>query len=86
MKSFYDNWDKEYKDYLQNNLTELMILLTEQEEIEKIRFLIKEKIVSNEAFTAAIECAVEAGKTEILSILMDEKTKAFPKKKKTFDL
>ena len=75
-----------YKDYLQNNLTELMILLTEQEEIEKIRFLIKEKIVSNEAFTAAIECAVEAGKTEILSILMDEKTKAFPKKKKTFDL
>jgi len=77
---------EKYRDYLQKNLKEVMTLLTKQEDIEKIRFLTAEKIISEEAFLAAIECATKQGKTEILSILMDEKRKAFPKKKKTFDL
>ena len=71
---------------LKTNLTELMVLLTENEEIDKIRFLIDTGIRSEEAFQSAIECATKCGKTELLSVLMDEKRKAFPKKKKTFDL
>lgn len=77
---------EKYRDYLQRNLKEVMILLTEQEDTEKIRFLVEQRLISEEAFFAAIECATKQEKTEILSILMDEKRKAFPKKKKTFDL
>lgn len=75
-----------YESYLRKNLTEVMVLLTEKDEVEKIRFLTEEKIISEEAFMLAIECATKYGKTELLSILMDEKRKAFPKKKKTFEL
>lgn len=77
---------EKYEDYLKMNLVQIMVLLTEKEEIDRIRFLINEKIISEDAFLSAIECATRYGKTEILSILMDEKRKAFPKKKKTFDL
>lgn len=77
---------EKYTTYLKKNVTEIMVLLTEDEEIEKIRFLVNEKIVSEEAFLLAVECATKQGKTEVLSVLMDEKRKAFPKKKKTFDL
>lgn len=77
---------KKYEKYLRTNLTEVMVLLTEKEETDNIRFLLNAEIVSAEAFDAAIECATKQGKTEILSILMDEKRKVFPKKKKTFDL
>ena len=75
-----------YEKYLKMNLIELMILLTENEDIDKIRFLIDTGIRSEEAFQSAIECATKCEKTELLSILMDEKRKAYPKKKKTFDL
>lgn len=75
-----------YESYLRKNLTEVMVLLTEKDEVDKIRFLTEEKIISEEAFMSAIECAAKYGKTELLSILMDEKRKAFPKKKKSFDL
>jgi len=77
---------KKYENYLRKNLTEIMVFLTEKEEMEQIRFLIKTGITSEDAFTSSIECAAEQGKTEVLSVLMDEKRKAFPKKKKTFDL
>ena len=77
---------KKYEQYLKMNLSQIMVLLTEKEETDKIRFLIDEGIVSEEAFLSAIECATKQQKTEILSVLMDEKRKAFPKKKKTFDL
>lgn len=77
---------KKYRNYLQKNLLEIMSLLTEKEEYKKIRFLIDEKMISEEAFLSAIEYATKHGKTEILSVLMNEKRKAFPKKKKSFDL
>ena len=77
---------KKYEAYLKKNLTEIMVILTEKEEMDKIRFLTEARIKDEEAFLAAIECATKSGKTEILSFLMDEKRKAFPKKKKTFDL
>ena len=41
---------------------------------------------TGESLEAGIDCAVRLGKTEILSVLMDEKYHSFPKKKKTFEL
>ena len=54
--------------------------------MEILRFLVQNKYVSEEALLSGIESASEERKTEILSFLMDEKRKLYPKKKKTFDL
>jgi len=77
---------KKYENYLREHIKEVLLFLIEDDDMENIRFLIKDKNTSMEAYDEAIECASKQGKTEILSFLMDEKRKAFPKKKKTFDL
>ena len=77
---------KKYENYLKKHADEIMIYEIENEDMENIRFLIKNGFASADAFNDCIEYASRQGKTEILSFLMDEKRKAFPKKKKTFEL
>ena len=76
-----------YEKYLKEHAKEILVYMIENDEEEDIKFLIETIPGSVEVFDAAIECASKCGKTEILSYFMDEKQKAFPKrKKKTFDL
>lgn len=75
-----------YEKYLKKHLTKMIVLLIDNEDMENLKFVLKEQLFDEEALSAGIEYATEQKKTEILSLLMDEKHKAFPKKKKTFDL
>ena len=55
--------------------------------IRGIRFCMAEKnYFSKERIEVAIDWASRKQKTELLSILMNEQHKRFPKKKKTFEL
>ena len=76
-----------YEKYLKEHAKEAIVLMIENNEEEKLRFLIETKTIHEDAFDEGIACATKHGKTEILSFLMDQKQKAFSKrKKKTFDL
>ena len=75
-----------YEKYLKEHLEEVVLFLTEAEDLESLKFLGESGLFSEAALAAGISKATEAKKTEILSFLMDEKYKLFPKKKKTFDL
>lgn len=75
-----------YETYISNHLVETYCLYVEEDNMEMLRFLAGNKYVSEEALLSGIECATNRQKTEILSFLMDEKRKLYPKKKKTFDL
>lgn len=77
---------KKYEEYLKGHSKEILSIMIEKEDDENIRFFVKNGSVHEEAFDEGIECATRHRKTEILSFLMDEKRKAFPKKKKAFDL
>lgn len=77
---------KRYEDYLKEHIKEIKFFLIDKEDMDNIRFLVKNGFVREDTFDESIECATKQGKTEILSFLMDEKRKKFPKKKKTFDL
>lgn len=81
-----DEAKERYQIYLKEHLVELYELFILEEAMEYLRFLTEEKYVSEEALQAGIACAQVNGKTEVLSFLMDEKRKHFPKKRKTFDL
>ena len=77
---------EQYSRYVEDHLIEAVLLFIKEDDIENLKFLMKERYVSKESLDAGIEYAMEKGKTEILSFLMDVKQKHFPKKKKTFDL
>ena len=51
-----------------------------------INLLAEKNYFSKEGIEAAIDWASRKQKTELLSILMNEQHKRFPKKKKTFEL
>lgn len=90
-----------YMKYLKNHLGEVLETLVKNEDMDSLSYLSgikffirvndsKETAGENkyveEALIRAIEYASEQKKTDILSFLMDEKRKNFPKKKKSFDL
>ena len=51
-----------------------------------INLMAEKNYFSKEGIEAAIDWASRKQKTELLSILMNEQHKRFPKKKKTFEL
>lgn len=77
---------QKYDWYLKEHLEEVILFLTKTEDMESLKFLADGKYFSEQSLDVGIECALENKKIEILSFLMDEKRKSFPKKKKTFEL
>ena len=75
-----------YASYLREHLMEAGRILAESEEIEELKFLSEKEYWTPEALDEAILAAAEKKKTEILSYLMDEKYKRYPKEKKKFEL
>ena len=74
----------EYLTYINQNQKDIIGHLVEREENENLKYLLS-GAVTEETLETGIESAQEFGKTEVLSMLMDEKYRRFPKKKKTFD-
>ena len=60
--------------------------LKEEDQMPFINLMAEKNYFSKEGIEAAIDWASRKQKTELLSILMNEQHKRFPKKKKTFEL
>lgn len=76
----------EYLDYMRENLNEILDRLLAEENVRAFYMFAEEDVWTRETMEAAIDRAAARNKTEILSLLMDEQNRRFPKKKKIFDL
>lgn len=75
-----------YDAYLREHVDVAADVLITAEDIEGLHFLSLGNYWTPEALEYAVKKATEEKKTEVLSFLMDEKHRCFPKKKKTFEL
>ena len=76
----------QYEGYIKQNQCEMMNYLKEEDQMPFINLMAEKNYFSKEGIEAAIDWASRKQKTELLSILMNEQHKRFPKKKKTFEL
>ena len=75
-----------YEEYVRKHLKDAVSALVQKEEMESLQFLSEGNYWEKDALNQGIDAASLQKKTEILSFLMEEKGKKFPKKKKTFEL
>lgn len=78
--------ETEYKEYIRLHLEEAASYLIENEQTERLQFLSERKLWTFEGLGAAIQCASDQKKPEILSLLMNEQHQRMPRKKKRFVL
>ncbi|MGN1267500.1 MAG: leucine-rich repeat protein, partial [Dorea sp.] len=77
---------KAYEEYVREHQKEAAKYWVEKEDMDNIHFCLQHKYWDAEALAEGIDTASMMRKTDILSLLMNEKQKVFPKKKKTFEL
>ena len=75
-----------YETYVRSHMGVAALLVVEREDMRLARFLSDEEYWTKESLEYGIETASKLKKTEILSMLMDERYRLFPKKRKTFEL
>lgn len=76
----------EYAEYVKEHLMAAASIYIDREESDMLRFFGKEGFWSRDTLEGAIEEAAEKEKTEILSVLMEQRHRYFPKQKKVFEL
>ena len=74
-----------YEEYLKAHMDCAGTKYVLEENVSMLKFFCEERYFAKESLEAAIEVAAKKKKTEILSLLMDEKRRLFPQKKKTFE-
>lgn len=77
---------QEYETYVREHLCQIMEDLIGQADLEGIHFLSVGGFFTETALDYGIHKASKERETEILSMLMDEKHRRFPKKRKSFQL
>lgn len=77
---------EKYERYIREHLRKAAALYIEAEDRDTLHFFDKQKYWSKEALEEGIDYAASLGKTEILSMLMEEKRQSFKKTKKKFEL
>lgn len=76
-----------YEEYLKNHMESVCTYLISKEDVEGLRFLSDQNYWSRESMEIALDLAAGAKKTELLSLLMDERRKRYPSNgKKMFEL
>lgn len=75
-----------YEQYLKEHIVYAGRRFVLREDTALLRFLGIKGYWSEEALDVSIEAAAQRGKTEMLSVLMEERRIYFPKKKKVFEL
>ncbi len=75
-----------YEAYVREHVEETAEYLIGQEDLEGMIFLALRDFWTEESLDFVISKAAEGKKTEILSLLMDEKHRRYPKKRKSFEL
>ncbi len=76
----------QYEGYIKKYQREMIKYLKPEDRMAFLHLCGENNFFSREGIEAAISWASEKKDTEVLSFLMDEQRKRFPKKKKTFDL
>ena len=76
----------QYEGYIKQHQCEMMNYLMEEDQMPFVQFMAEKNYFSKEGIEAAIDWASRKHKTELLSFLMNEQHKRFPKKKKTSEL
>lgn len=74
-----------YEAYLKEHMECAGSRYVQMEDLGMLKFFCEQKFFTKKALDETIEVAVQEKKTEILSVLMDEKRRLFPKQKKTFE-
>ena len=77
---------EQYQDFLREHGAQAAAFLVAREEEEGLRLLLDAGLLGEAAFEAGIETALSLGKTALVSLLMEERGRRFPKKKKSFEL
>lgn len=75
-----------YEAYVRDHLEEAADFLIGREDAEGIRFLASGGYWTEAALDYAVSAAAERKETEILSVLMDEKHRRYPRRRKRFEL
>lgn len=76
----------QYEGYVKQHQCEMMDYLKEEDQMSFLSLMAQKDYFSREGLDRAIDWASKKQKTEILSFLMDEQNRKFPKKRKTFEL
>lgn len=76
----------EYGTYVRGHLEDAADFLIGHEDVEGIRYLARSGYWTEKALDYAIGAAAKHKETEILSVLMDEKHRRYPGRKKRFEL
>lgn len=77
---------EEYESYIREHGADVAACLTDKENQEALREMSRRNLWAEETLDEAIEHASAVKSGEIVSFLMDEKLKLFPKRKKKYDL
>lgn len=78
--------EEKYMEYLSGHMAGAGKQYVLREDMDMLRFFGEQKLWTRETFYQALEQASEEKKTEALSLLMDEKRRLFPAKRKSFEL
>lgn len=78
--------ETKYREYLSEHMDAAGEQYVLREDMDMLRFLGEQRFWTRDAIYRAIDRATEEKKTEALSLLMDEKRRLFPAKRKTFEL
>lgn len=76
---------EEYETFLREHGGQAAAFLVDKEELDGLRLLMDGGLLEEAAFEIGIETALKQGKTALVSLLMEERSRRFPRKKKTFE-
>lgn len=77
---------KQYEAYLTSHMDAAADVYVEREDAEMLRIFGQKGYWTKDSLEYAVDIAAKRKKTEILSLLMEERYRLFPKKKKVFEL
>lgn len=77
---------EQYETYLRSHILCAGQVFTAEEDLAMLRFYEEEKYWDRGGLEAAVDCAARLGKTEVMSLLLEERRRLFPRKKKVFEL
>ena len=75
-----------YETWIREHAAQIAAYLTDTEDLDKLKEISARGLWSRESLSETVEYAARAGKGEVLSLLMDERQRAFPGKEKKYEL
>ena len=81
-----DRARESYEGFLRDEGAAAARFLVTEEDTEGLKFLLERELLDGPAIETGIQAALDSGKTALVSLLMEERGRRFPRKQKTFEL